>query len=291
MSLLLLAAACGTTPAAGSESSSGEPTPIRSTTTTDSTSSTTDSPPAGSSSTADVDESVGDGFLIAPDGGGISIECSTFAQNCPRGEKCNAWANDGGSAWNATKCVPLDPDPAEVGEPCTVTGVGVSGLDSCALGSMCWDVDSETDQGYCVPFCSGSDGARLCSDPNRECNITGNGVLTLCFLNCDPLEPVPCPQGQGCYPADNRFVCAPDDSAEGGGPFEACEFINACDPGSTCRGADLVGLCDAVAAGCCSPYCDTTGPTCPDGTQCVAYFEEGTTPPGYKDVGVCGQDP
>lgn len=285
--LLLLTAACGTTPAAGSEGSSGEPPLSGSTATTNSTTSTTDSLPAGSSSTTQVDKTVGDSFLIPADVMGIDTECSTFSQDCPLGEKCNVWANYGGSAWNATKCVPLAPDPAEVDEPCTVEGVGVSGLDSCALGSMCWDVDSRTQQGTCVPFCSGSDWAPLRSDPNRECSITGAGILTLCFLNCDPLEPLPCAQGEACYPIENGFVCAQDDSGADGTLWDACEFINDCDPGLLCVNPELSAMCPEGAGGCCLPVCSISASDCPVAMLCEPWFVSGQIQPGYEDVGIC----
>lgn len=217
----------------------------------------------------------------------MNIECSAFQQNCPPGQKCNAWANDGGNAWNALRCVPVDSDPAEVDESCTIEGSGVSGLDSCALGSMCWGVDFDTGQGYCVPFCTGSEGTPLCSDPNRECNITGAGILTLCFLNCDPLEPVPCAQGERCYPVDNRFECAPDDSADGGAVFEGCEFINDCDPGLLCVNPELSAMCPPDSGGCCLPVCSTSASDCPAGMLCEEWFQPGQIEPGYEDVGVC----
>ena len=55
----------------------------------------------------------GAGFIYgAPDGGGISFECDLFEQDCPPGEKCMPWANDGGGAWNATRCSPVADNPA-----------------------------------------------------------------------------------------------------------------------------------------------------------------------------------
>ena len=56
------------------------------------------------------------------------------------------WANDGGGAWNATKCEEIPPEPDGVGEPCTVEISGTSGVDTCVLGAMCWDVDPETNE-------------------------------------------------------------------------------------------------------------------------------------------------
>jgi hypothetical protein len=47
--------------------------------------------------------------------------------------------------------------------------------------------------------------------------------------------------------------------------------------------------------GCCAPYCDTTDPTAHDDCSalgdewvCVPWFEPGTAPPDYENVGVCG---
>src|SRR5262245_15971404 len=42
-------------------------------------------------------------FVERPDGGG-SNECDVWAQDCPPGEKCMPWANDGGSSWNSLRC-------------------------------------------------------------------------------------------------------------------------------------------------------------------------------------------
>ena len=45
-------------------------------------------------------------FIIMPDGGNTgTIECDVFKQDCDPGEKCTAWAEGGGVAWNASKCV------------------------------------------------------------------------------------------------------------------------------------------------------------------------------------------
>lgn len=95
----------------------------------------------------------GCGFLCDPDGGSRFLECDIWDQDCPRGEKCTPWVSDGGSSWNAMRCVPVAPDPDEPGEPCTKKGE----FDSCALGSICWDIDAKTGEGTCVSHCVGSD--------------------------------------------------------------------------------------------------------------------------------------
>jgi len=169
---LLLLAACTSRPAA-------QPS-----VTTSGTSTTTPSSPtsAGSDATStSSDETLGHTFITAPDGLPEALECSTFEQDCPRGEKCNTWANDGGSAWNATRCVPVDPDPDALGEPCTVTDSGVSGLDSCEVGAMCWDIDFEAAEGTCVEHCRGEPTTPQCQEPDTRCVFSGSGALALCL--------------------------------------------------------------------------------------------------------------
>ena len=261
------------------------PTTTAGTTGVDETTSSTTSTGASASTSSSTsfettssttDDGVGVGFIVDPDCCVSPLECSLIEQDCPRGEKCNAWANDGGNAWNATRCFPVDRDPDAVDEPCTVQGSGVSGIDSCELGALCWDVDLETGEGRCMPYCSGSENAPVCDEPNRWCRITSNSVLPLCLPDCDPLTPTLCSEGQGCYPGGDNFVCAPDASGEDGGPFEPCAFVNGCDPGSAC------------IDGVCSPYCDLGAPDCPLRTTCLPVFPEGQTPVGYEDVGFCG---
>ncbi len=232
------------------------------------------------------------GFIQDPDGGGVSIECDIWAQDCPEGEKCMPWANDGGSSWNATRCSPVDPAPAQPGDECTVEGSGVSGIDNCEVSSMCWDVDPETNMGTCAAFCMGSEANPVCEDPNTSCVIANEGVLILCLPNCDPLLQ-DCAEGQACYPIDDGFACAPDAGGEMGLFGEPCEFINVCDPGLFCANADAVPDC-AGSSGCCSAFCDLTdemaGAACPGaagGQDCVAWYEEGQAPPGFEDVGAC----
>ncbi len=243
------------------------------------------------SDTEDTTESGISGFITDPDGGNIGIECSIWDQDCGDGEKCAPWANDGGSSWNATKCVPVDAAPAQPGDPCTVEGSGVSGIDTCDVSSMCWDVDPETNEGTCVPFCTGDENAPICNNPNSSCSIANEGVLILCLPSCDPLLQ-DCAEGQACYPIDNAFVCAPDASGEDqGADNDPCEYINACDPGNICVNPDIVDGCPAGSGGCCQNVCDLSADPadqgCAGAETCEAWFEEGNVPPGYEDVGVC----
>jgi hypothetical protein len=225
-------------------------------------------------------------FIEDPDGGTMSFECDVFAQDCPAGEKCLAWANDGGNSWNATRCSPIVEDPGQIGEPCTVVGSGLSGMDTCDVGMMCWNVDAETLEGTCLGLCIGDRSSPTCDDPSAYCAISCDGALTLCLPQCNPLEQ-DCAEGQACYPMGNGyFTCAPDASGDMGAQGDPCEFINVCDPGLTCLTADAVG-CDETAFGCCTSYCVVGGSPCAGGLECMPYFNSGEAPIGLDDVGVC----
>ena len=97
-----------------------------------------------------------------------------------------------------------------------------------------------------------------------------------------------CAEGQACYPmAGGYFSCAPDASGDSGAQGEPCEFINVCDEGLTCITSDAVG-CDEAAFGCCTSFCELGGAPCPDGLECVPYFNSASeAPPGLQNVGMC----
>jgi hypothetical protein len=255
--------------------------------------------------TAMVDESGGDdnmppleeggldqGFIDTPDGGGVSFECDLFAQDCPAGEKCMPWANDGGPSWNATRCSPLDPNPAQVGDECMVEGSGVSGIDNCDIGLMCWNVD-ENALGVCEDMCTGSADNPICENPDDVCSIANDGAIVLCLASCDPLIQDCQIENEVCYPINEDWACAPDASGEMGAYGEPCEFINACDQGSVCVGAAAFTNC-AGATGCCSNVCDINNANADAdcqaldaGQACEPWYIEGMAPPMMEDVGVC----
>lgn len=245
--------------------------------------------PTGDDDSAGSEETGTISFITEPDGGGPTNECDQWVQDCPMGEKCMPWANDGGSSWNATRCTEVADNPGQTGDECTVEGSGVSGIDTCEGGNMCYYVDPETNIGECVSLCFGSPEAPLC-DPGFACSISNGGVLTLCRAQCDPLLQ-DC-NNAACLPAAgaDAFVCIVDASGEAGAAGDACEFLNACDPGNACLDASAVPDCGA--SGCCSQFCDLTDPD-PDafcdltGQLCEAWFEEGEAPPDLEHVGVC----
>lgn len=246
-----------------------------------------------------TDDSGGATFLEPPDGCGdlppgtighcTPIKCSLFDQDCPDGEKCMPWASDGGGSWNDTRCSPVAEPAAALGEACEVEGSGVSGLDNCELGAMCFYVDAQTNAGTCVSLCEGNEEAPICP-PQSQCSITGDGVLTICIPTCDPLAN-DCDEGQTCVPDDDVFSCAPGivDAATEGDP---CEFVNACESGLVCVSA-LATSCPE-GNGCCSSFCDLSGVDpqlqCTNPLQvCAPWYRDGTAPDGLGNVGVCTQ--
>lgn len=236
---------------------------------------------------ADDDEQFatsGASFIVQPDVGG-SFECDIYTQDCDPGEKCTAWANDG-SAWNATRCVPVVVDPNGVGEPCTAEGNGLTGFDTCDKGALCWGASEDDDQGTCVELCGCSEANPVCETAGASCVIFNDGALPLCLPACDPLDPLTCAGGEVCVGIDQSFQCVLDASHEGGQAGTPCEFANACDPGLLC-GINPGGANDCGGQGCCTPYCDLGDPVCPPGLACTPYFEVGQAPQCLDDVGAC----
>ena len=282
----------GETETDGSEDEGSTTAPPPSTTAPPPPGTTTAPPPPSTTSVGPSDESTsGEPMtsLVFLDGNDFSDgpECDFWNQDCPAGEKCMPWANDGGNTWNSLRCSPIADDPDAVGEPCIVEGSGVSGIDSCEAGSMCWDVDPDTLEGHCVAFCIGDESNPMCDDPNQSCTLPADGALALCFPLCDPLLQ-DCPEGDACYGINDVFNCIPDASGDMGAPGDECEFINVCDPGSFCASAELVPGC-AEVVGCCSSFCDLNEmpPACLPGQECMPWYEAGRAPPGYELVGAC----
>lgn len=285
VALTLLACACG--PGGLRVSSSDE------TSTNDSTSSASSSSETSTSESTDSGESTDpsdtfdtfDTVNFVPESDDVRGDpCDSFMQDCPDGEKCVPYASNGGS-WDANKCVPVMGDQA-VGEPCSYAGAE-EGTDDCDATSMCWDVmdiDGEL-VGTCTPFCQGSADMPECPE-GSTCNLTGDGVVTLCFSNCDPLLQ-DCNEGLACYWANNDFNCI--FTTQDIPPGEPCGFLNDCVAGNICLDAAVLPSCNGSA--CCSPFCNLELPdqTCDvlPGTTCVPFFEQDTAPPGDEDVGVC----
>ena len=249
---------------------------------------TTGSSGAGASG-GDTTGTMDAGFIQFTDAGPSAFECSTFAQDCPPGQKCTLWADDGGPAYNASRCIDIAPNPVGLGETCTSDESAASGVDDCDVGLLCWYVVDG--QGTCVEFCGGSPEVPSCP-PDHSCTISGAGVLSICIAECDPLAP-DCLPGFACIPINDGFTCAFDDSGRSGAHGDACRYVNSCDPGLICLAADAHSACDG-ALGCCSTVCRLSDPASDagcagldPGQTCEPWFVRGMAPAGYEDVGVC----
>jgi hypothetical protein len=250
---------------------------------------TTTTHEGGTTTRGETEGDDGSLFVSDPTDGGVTFECSVWSRDCPDGQKCTYWGNDGGSAWNATKCVPVAPDPVGSGEPCVVQEHATSGLDDCDFGSMCWYVDPARLTGECVPFCQGSESNLQC-DEGRWCRISASAVLLLCLEKCHPFD-APCGPGKLCTWHGSWFTCFPDASGDDGAYGDHCEYLNACAAGLFCAAAHAVPGCQG-AQGCCSEYCDLSDPTfeCAgaDGGQvCLSWYEDGQAPEGFETLGLC----
>ena len=203
--------------------------------------------------------------------------CDPWAQDCPEGEKCAAW-NSGSGTWDANKCVPLTGTGQE-GDDCTYDGAAL-GTDTCDVGFMCYYTDAEG-LGSCIPLCTGDPDNGQCP-AGYNCSISNDGSLLLCVYSCDPLLQ-DCSEGNGCFWDGAFFNCDPAGDIP---TNEPCGFINDCLPGHVCLGSESLPSCAGSA--CCAGFCDLSQPNCTVAdTECIAFFEEGTAPPGLENTGVC----
>lgn len=254
--------------------------------TTDSTSTSTSGPVDDTRGTSSSD-ATGVSFLPEPDAGVDALECDIFAQDCPPGERCTFWAEDGGHDPTTTRCVPLADAPAGVDEPCHTEGT--FGVDDCGPGLICLDVDPETQEGVCVPLCVGGPDHLYCEDPDRFCQVGSDGWIILCRRICNPLLQ-DCLEGQGCYPLQGTWACIYDASDGAGAHGDSCMpgiFASDCAPSLVCV------PCEGSSA-CCTELCHLTDPAgdqqctaAAAGAQCLPYYDAGVVPAGYENVGVC----
>ncbi len=252
----------------------------------ESTTWSTTSVETGAAATTSIEETFS--FLHPTDMPG---SCDPWSQDCPAGEKCTWYAGDGGSAWNDTKCVPVMEGPSQEGEPCVAPTGGLSGIDDCDLGLMCWDVDAEH-QGICVALCHGTPDAPFCDAPKTACGVYQGG-FGLCLFGCDPLL-------QDCEPSDvcignptgDGFLCMLDASGDEGQQHDPCMFYSTCDLGLFCADAKDAVECGQDAEGCCQPFCDLNDPDADAkcggvGQVCTPYLHDGMAVPDFEHVGHC----
>jgi hypothetical protein len=294
VAILALAVGCQRVPEPKEDESRGDDGDTTSSTwgtSSESTTGTSTSTSTTDASTSTTDEATSSNFVMVPDGGGPP-QCDFFDPDaCPEGEKCTAHSLDG-QTLDAFGCFPVMGDQLP-DEPCMAFGEnpGLSGLDDCAKGSMCWNVDWQTQQGYCIGFCFGSPNDPMC-DETHACWVAG-GALALCFVACDPvLAAVDClAQNETCIDVSsgpNPFGCVLDGSGSDGQYGDLCAYENSCDPGLFCAAKEDVPGCPM--SGCCSEFCDVNAPNmCAGAGQvCEPWNYYGMAPPGYEHVGGCG---
>ena len=287
--MALVAGGCGPTVGAESTDSGASSTDAATSDGTALGGSTTlvDSPPGTTTHTEDtgaVDEST-TGVCVPPPEG----RCDPWANSCCPGDKCVPWADDGGNVWNELRCSPVAPEPHTAGSPCTVERSATSGLDDCDATSYCWSVDPETLEGECAALCQGSPSEPVCPE-GQGCYIANDGVLTLCFDRCDPSAPT-CNDGEECIPTNDDYLCIETVSTGKAGPGTPCDAPFQCYPDFVCTDAATYPGCGGP--GCCTPYCN--GQTeqgqqlCADidpALACVLLPPE-EQPPGIEHLGSC----
>ncbi|MCA9684908.1 MAG: ribulose phosphate epimerase [Myxococcales bacterium] len=281
---LVLAGSALTLTACGDKNDDGDADTVASTTTTGTddvdttdTSTTADTTTTVDTSTTDTTDNT-DFIIPVGDMPQVAPSCDPFAQDCPDGEKCVAYASSGGT-WDANKCVPVGGD-GQVGDPCVYDGAEAS-TDNCGADTWCWGADAEGN-GTCTLFCTGTADDPICP-LGSSCSIANDGSINICLPGCDPVLQDCEAEGENCYWAGDDFVCAPGGDLMTG---DACGFINDCGAGNICIDATYLPTCDGSA--CCAGFCDLGDPMCIiAGTECVAFFDPGTEPPGLEHVGVC----
>jgi hypothetical protein len=210
--------------------------------------------------------------------GETDMTCDPWLQDCPADEKCT-WEQVDGVA--QTRCVPVEPDAKLPGEPCMVFGDPNSGYDDCVLGAMCHHLDARN-QGMCIALCGGSPVEPTCVQGDAVCQVCPD-CPSLCVPLCDPLAQ-DCAEGFACMPVSGSFACQPDDQVGKGKLGDPCEYAFQCQAGFACIDALSVPGCEGVA--CCSPFCSTNQPYCPQGMSCVPWFND-LAPQPLANLGVC----
>lgn len=277
------------------------------TTSTSSTSTSTSTSTSESDTTTESDSdsettitTLGDGDGDPTDDSNISLsfyacsdpydwsisECDPIYQDCPEGEKCVAYSDDG-QTLDANKCVPVTGDGAS-GEPCTYGGV-VEGTDDCDADNACFDVVEQDGVlvGTCTPFCQPPLDDPTCGD-GLGCFIPvgQDESVALCLPGCDPLLQ-DCAMDQLCVWGNADFVCL-DGPGGGLGNGEPCVPHDQCAPGLVCANGTF--LPDCAAPNCCTEYCDINDPNyvCTNPNyMCTPFWLDEPPPPEYANIGAC----
>jgi hypothetical protein len=210
-------------------------------------------------------------------------------------------------------CLPLDPVPVALGEPCMPDFSGAT--DVCVPGGHCNLLGGPfiCDE-LCVPPYADYD----CALPTARCFLPYDEIdhgYGVCLRACDPFDihtcdgPSPTVCGPyrpdcdlttdlDCYPmsSEGSLVCLYVGNGQGRIHGEPCASERDCTEGfgglETCVPGSLVPGC--VEDSCCSSFCDLTAAD-PDsecalqasGEVCLPYFAGGAAPPGSENVGLC----
>ena len=120
--------------------------------------------------------------------------------------------------------------------------------------------------------------------------IAFEGTIILCLPNCDPFAPE-CGGGTECvgavwhYPFPVSFVCLPVPPFQPHGYGEPCQYVDVCDVGLLCVGADDVPGC--ADSGCCTVMGESAAPpVCPDETQTCIPLDDAMPLDGLCYCGV-----
>jgi hypothetical protein len=221
------------------------------------------------------------------DGDGGMQECDPILQDCPDGFKCTASDTDEDDFWDANMCVPAPDEGGVVGDPCAIEGEDMfTGIDNCAEGYICLNVDENHENGACAEFCASDMTCPNTSGGDGVCVVLNDGVLPICLSTCDPLLQ-DCPGQAACYGTDEPpFICFTPDAKGGGQDGAPCNYLNACLEGLGCADAANQEDCMTTEFGCCTPFCPLDGSaTCTGAEECIPFFP--SEQPGYENVGIC----
>jgi hypothetical protein len=206
-------------------------------------------------------------------------ECAN-SLDCPAGQKCVPFASKGFHTFNAMKCVPIDPDPKQLGETCKTELSDYEGLDNCGLNMWCNTSGFAT--GQCYPTCSG--------DPEPACPAGTTcqnraGLLDVCRPGCNPAAMHECIDGTVCAPnQDGVYECTP--AGHDVPLFGECQGANDCAQRLQCVASQNLAQC-GDASTCCLPFCSLQAPNCPDPLVCVPLYKDIQAPVEHANVGQC----
>lgn len=213
---------------------------------------------------------------------------------CLPGQKCSSYRSSPDKNLNdATRCAPVIGNQ-QLGEACVRDRE--SGNDDCGPMLFCDAGCSACEgPGTCIAFCDST------QDPVQDCEARGvqgghcfklnDGAMPICKESCDPIAQNCKDPEQACHATLDSFLCTKFRPEEGsdGSYGQACDRVQSCAPGLTCRDAAEVGACKDKGEGrCCTEMCDLNAvpSQCTRaGESCKAIFDNPIS--GLEHVGVC----